>query len=325
MPTPTVAQLLETAIVKLTKLPAAELYAVAVKKRVPLYPDDDINRAELVKAHYADARALGRALLARDPLVLRSALFLLTSADAASAWPVLRPFVAKKAPAKAKGFGVVLKMAPYLVGTIPNIPDEELLPLFANPRVEIHALVAGVVFHRKAPEERLGVLTRALAEKKNEGTERLAAALVEELARRSRGALAEVLRGAGHTSWKAWAKAALVAIGEPAALEEAASDLDGPEPERAIAATIALGPARWGDLASRFFTTKALRAKGGRDRAASILHEITTAVLHRRARAWSKSEPFVAYVDTLADAQGPLLPRTAASLARVLRGKTPLF
>lgn len=324
MANPTIASLLGAAIKRLLSLPAGELHAVAVKKRVPFYPDDDINHPMLVKAVYPDPRALRKALLANDPVAQRSALFLLTSADAGSAWPILSPFVAKRPPAKAKGFDVVAKMAPYLVGTIPNIPEEELLPLFVNPRVEPNALVAGVLYHRKTPEERLALLDRALTEKQNEGTFRLAAALVEELARRSRTPLAAVLREAKHTSWKAWAKTTLVAIGEPTALHEAARDLESPSPEKAISATIALGPKSFHELESRFFSSKALRTKAGREVARSILHTIMTDVLLRGKKAWKKAAPFVAFVDSKADAEGGPLARTAASLARVLRGKTPL-
>ncbi len=323
MANPTIASLLGAAVKRLLSLPAGELHAVAVKKRVPFYPDDDINHPMLVKAVYPDPRALRKALLANDPVAQRSALFLLTSADAGSAWPILSPFVAKKPPAKTKGFGVVTKMAPYLVGTIPNIPEEELLPLFVNPRVEPHALVAGVLYHRKTPEERLALLDRALAEKQNEGTFRLASALVEELARRSRTPLAAVLREAKHRSWKAWAKTTLVAIGEPTALHEAARDLDSPSPEKAIRATIALGPKSFHELESRFFSTKALRTKAGREVARSILHTIMTDVPLRGKKLW-KTPPFVAFVDSKADPEGGPLARTAASLARVLRGKTPL-
>jgi hypothetical protein len=313
MPSPTVESLMDAAVKCLLVLPAAELHAVAVKKRVPFYPEDDILRPRLVKSIYPDARALRKALLAKDPVARRSALFLLTSADAASAWPILGPFVAKRAPSKAKGFVVVMEMAPTLVGTIPNIPEDELLPLFVNPRVEPNALVAGVLYHRESPEERLALLERVLGEKKNDGTSGLGEALVEELVRRTRGPLVAVLRGANHASWKAWVKDTLVAIGETAF--EPAS---GPD-------AIALGPEKWHELEARFFSKKVLRTKAGREEAASILHSITTAVLLQGAKAWKKATSFVGYVDSIADAEGALLPRTAASLARVLRGKKPLL
>lgn len=214
MGTPTIETLVDAAIERLLTLPAQQLYAVATEKRVPFFPDDDLDHPVLLKAVFPSARALRKALVARDALVRRSALFLLTSADAASAWPILKPFVSKRPPAKTKGFEVVTKMAASLIGTIPNIPDEELLPLFDNPRVEPQALVAGLLFHRKKPEERLEWLQRALADRQNDGTIELACALGEELIRRSRAELVTVLRAPTHASWKSWTKASLLAIGE---------------------------------------------------------------------------------------------------------------
>ncbi len=324
MAPPTIESLVDAAMARLLELPAKDLHAVAVKKRVPFYPEDDINQPVLVKALFPDARALRKALVAGDATARRSAVMLLTSVDAASAWPVLAPFLAKKAPTKAKGFDVLVKMAPYLVGTIPNIPEDELLPLFVNPKVDPNALVAGVIFHRKKPEERLAVLQRVLSEKRNPGTEHLAGELAAELSRRTREPLAEALRAASHRSWKAWTNEVLVAMGEATSLRKGAKALSLEAPRKVLDPAVTLGPEHWCAIEPQFFSKKALRTKAGREEASAILHTITTLILHGGAKAWKKDRAFVALVDSLSDAEGETLARTAESLSRVLRGKKPL-
>jgi hypothetical protein len=323
MATPTIESLVDAAVARLLELPAKDLHAVAVKKRVPFYPEDDINQPTLMKALFPDARALRKALVAGDATARRSAILLLTSADAASAWPVLAPFLAKKAPTKTKGFDVLVEMVPYLVGTIPNIPEDELLPLFVNPKVDPNALVAGVLYHRKKPEERLAVLGRALSAKRNPGTEYLAGELAAELSRRTRDPLAEVLRAASHASWKAWTNEVLGAMGEATSLRKDAKARSIEAPRKVVTAAVTLGPEHWSAIEPQFFSKKALRTKAGREEAATILHTITTIIRDGGAKAWKKQLSFVALVDSLANAEGETLGRTADDLNRVLRGKKP--
>jgi hypothetical protein len=320
MAPPTIASLVDAAVTRLLELPSKDLHAVAVKKRVPFYPEDDINQPVLVKALFPDARALREALVAGDAIARRSAILLLTSADAASAWPVLAPLVAEKSPKKTKGFDVLLKMAPYLVGTIPNIPEDELLPLFDNPKVDPNALVAGVLYHRKRPEERLSVLERVLAEKRREGTEHLAGELAAELSRRSRDALAEVVRSASHKSWKAWTTEVLVALGEAAPSRVTARTTPKKRPRDAVK-TVALAPEHWPALRAHFFSERALRTQAGRAEAAVILQTIAASVREHGATAWKKDRAFVASIDAWSDPDGDALSRLASSLARALRGK----
>lgn len=320
MAPPTIESLVDAATARLLELPAKDLHAVAVKKRVPFYPEDDINQPVLVKALFPDARALRKALVAGDATARRSAVLLLTSADAASAWPVLAPLLAEKAPRKTKGFDVLVKMAPYLVGTIPNIPEDELLPLFVNPKVDPNALVAGVLYHRKKPEERLAVLQRVLSEKRNPGTENLAGELAAELSRRAREPLADVVRAASHRSWKAWTNEVLVALGEAPPLRETKRDTKAKARPIAVE-TVTLAPEHWPALKARFFSKRARSTETGRAEAAAVLQTILTTIREHGATSWRKDLAFVAFVDTLTDPAGDTLTLLAASLARVLRGK----
>lgn len=323
MAPPTIESLVDAATARLLELPAKDLHAVAVKKRVPFYPEDDINQPVLVKALFPDARALRKALVAGDATARRSAVLLLTSADAASAWPVLAPLLAEKAPRKTKGFDVLVKMAPYLVGTIPNIPEDELLPLFVNPKVDPNSLVAGVLYHRKKPEERLAVLRRVLSEKRNPGTEHLAGELAAELSRRTREPLAEVVRAASHRSWKAWTNEVLVALGEATPLRETKRGA-APKARRPVAVeTVTLAPEHWPALEARFFSKRARSTEAGRAEAAAVVRTILTTIRDHGVSAWRKDRAFVAFVDTLADPDGDTLTRLAASLSLVLKGKKP--
>lgn len=353
MPSPTFESLAGAALAHLATLSAKDLYAIATEKRVPFYPEDDLDRPRLVGDLFRSPAALKKALAAGDVVAKRSALFLVTSADASRAWPFVRPLFAGRGPRKSDGYDVVARMAPALVGTIPNIPDDELLPLLDNPRVDPNAIVAGVLYHRRAPEERLRLLALLLAEKRTEGTARLAVALVEELWRRQRPALARALEGSLHTSWRAIAKRTLASLEEPAddrapqknparaGAEPRSSRSAGPAPKgrrgssstapaatrpRATATrseardgdTLVLVPVRWGAIEARYFSAKARRTGAGRDEAASILDAIARIPAANRT-AWKRTEPFVGFVTKTADAAGDEVARAAARLARAFR------
>jgi hypothetical protein len=320
---PTVDSLVEAAIVSLLALPAADLHAAAIKHKASCYPDDDINVAMTVKATFPTPATLRDALVAREPVARRSAMFLLTAVDPASAWPLVKPFVAETPPAKAKGLNVVSHLVPWIVGSIPSIPFADLVALCDNPRVNTQALVGSTVAQRKTPAERLSLLEHVLSSELSDGSWILANALEVALAPGSRAKLIEMLRGPVHESWQKWVGEKLLSLRDEARLREVASGLD-PKKPHALNAAVALRPGYWHEVETRFFSPKALRTKAGRTLAASILHSVHTEVSLRGQKTWKKARPFVAFVDSLADPEGDALAYTAASLARILRGKHAL-
>lgn len=321
-----VAGLIDEAVRALLAIPAKRLFELADQRNVPFYPKDRNDDWQLCTDRYANAEALRAALSKGDAVARRSAMFLLVSANPDAAWPILRRLLAKPPPAPSRGLELVVSSAPGLLVTIPRIPDHELLEFFEDPRIDWSGLADAVLYHRKDVASRLGVFELALQRPMQDGTWRLAESIYEELQLRSGKRLLPILRRAAaeDRGWRSWARELLAQLGDSTVLESEAEGLDAKQPQRAINATIALGPERFAALRERFFTPSALKSRAGRTRAASILHSILTRVMIEGDKRWRKDAAFVALVDQLANPAGDSLAFGAASLAGVLRGKKPL-